>query len=829
MKIKNLNHIAFSLLFLLGSQIANSQCSATLTGGGAICADGTITLPIVFDGDGPWTINYELNGTTDPTPITTSDNPFLLIVDEIGTYSIVSAESASCGMGEVLGSAEVNDNPSLDGGVILSHHCDGEPTELSATVVDGTPPYEYLWSNGFTGEEQLVFDLEYYQLTITDAAGCTVVGGANAYDTTCVIIQTGEMICEGTEVMLTAQCNDPNLPLLAYLWSNGETTESIVVTEPGLYEVTISAFFTCEYVRSIDIPFPTGCGTIQGSVINDLNLDCLPDGGDLNLQNWIVRATGNEDFFGITDSSGNYIIHVVPDVYEVETVPPNTDYWNACQSSFLTTIEDFDDIDTVDFLEQQIIDCPYMIVDVGTWAFRRCFETPGTVVYCNMGTAAAEDARIEITVDPLLEILSASVPFTGPVGNTYTFEIGDVGVGECSSFAYQIFTSCDGLLGEAVCMEAKIFPDTLCAPIDPSWSEASLELNSECDGDSLYFTISNIGAGAMNGPLEFVVIEDGVMMLHVEDGPALGVGVTYIIAVPANGSTYILEVPQVEGHPGESAPLLAIEGCGSNNSGGYSTGFFLQYPQDDRDDFISIFCLEITGSYDPNDKQGFPIGYGEERFIELGQDLEYFIRFQNTGTDTAFTVRIEDVISDKLDLSTFRPGTASHPYEVSFFSDTVVFLFPDILLPDSNVNEPLSHGFIKFNIQQMSSNELGDVIENNADIYFDFNDPVRTNTTLHLLGEEFIASSGTEVIEDNIQIFAYPNPTSGETTLYISGDIPKGDLNLQLFDLTGRLVKSQQMDLLSDKIITSDLATGLYLYNLNVQGKRLGQGKLAVE
>ena len=829
MKLYNLKHITSSLLFLIGYQLAMSQCTATITGGGALCADGTITLPIAFEGDGPWTIMYELNGTTNPTPITTTDNPYLLVVNETGTYKLVSAVSATCGAGDIAGTAEVNDNPPLDGGVGLTHKCDGEPTVLEALVVDGTPPYEYLWSNGFTGEEQEVFDLEYYELTITDAAGCTVVGGATPYDTTCTVVQAGEMLCDGTPVTLTAQCNDPFLPLISYLWSNGETTESITVTQPGFYSVTISAFGSCEYIRSIDIPMPMDCGSIIGSVWKDQNLDCMLDSTDTGLKNWLVRATGNNEFFGITDSSGHYVIPVLPDDYEVEVIPPNPDYWDACEPSFMTTIEDVNDIDSVDFLIQDLVDCPYMTVDVGTWAFRRCFETPATVEYCNMGTILAEDVYIEITLDPLLQINSASIPFTGPNGDTYTFEIGDVEAGECGSFTYQIFTSCDVQLGEALCMEARVFPDTLCGPIDPLWSGASLELMSQCGMDSLYFTIINTGVGAMIASLEFVVIEDGVMMLQILDGPTLGVGESYTIAVPSNGSTYVLEVPQVEGHPGESAPLLAIEGCGTNNSGEFSTGYFLQYPQDDGDHFISIFCLEATGSFDPNDKQGFPIGYGDERFIELGQELEYFIRFQNTGTDTAFTVRIEDVISDKLDLSTFRPGTSSHPYEVSFIGDTVVFLFPNIMLPDSNVNEPLSHGFVKFNIQQSSSNKLGDIIENTADIYFDFNDPVRTNTTLHLIGEEFIALNTGETTENNFQIIAYPNPASGETTLFLTGDIPTGDLNLHLFDMTGRLVKYQSLNSTNENIQLSELASGLYLFQLNVEGVMIGHGKLAVQ
>ena len=72
------------------------------------------------------------------------------------------------------------------------------------------------------------------------------------------------------------------------------------------------------------------------------------------------------------------------------------------------------------------------------------------------------------------------------------------------------------------------------------------------------------------------------------------------------------------------------------------------------------------------------------------------------------------------------------------------------MLPDSNVNEPASHGFIKFRIQQKASNPTGARIENTAAIYFDYNAPVLTNTTWHTIGNDFIISG----VEKN-SIFNY--------------------------------------------------------------------------
>ena len=105
----------------------------------------------------------------------------------------------------------------------------------------------------------------------------------------------------------------------------------------------------------------------------------------------------------------------------------------------------------------------------------------------------------------------------------------------------------------------------------------------------------------------------------------------------------------------------------------------------------------ITGSVDPNDKQVWP----HDRYdLAVDSVLDYTIRFQNTGTDTAFTVVITDTLRSELDMGTFQAGASTHPCTISFMPDrVVVWGFANILLPDSNVNEPLSHGFIGFRIR----------------------------------------------------------------------------------------------------------------------------------
>jgi len=140
---------------------------------------------------------------------------------------------------------------------------------------------------------------------------------------------------------------------------------------------------------------------------------------------------------------------------------------------------------------------------------------------------------------------------------------------------------------------------------------------------------------------------------------------------------------------------------------------------------------ELVCAYDPNDKQSTPTGYGMQNYTLFEDTLDYTIRFQNTGTDTAFNIIIRDTISDNLDLSSFRFIASSHDANIEINPNTriIEFQFDNIYLPDSNVNEIESHGFLKFEIEANEGLAQNTVIENTAGIYFDFNPPIVTNTT----------------------------------------------------------------------------------------------------
>jgi uncharacterized repeat protein (TIGR01451 family) len=190
------------------------------------------------------------------------------------------------------------------------------------------------------------------------------------------------------------------------------------------------------------------------------------------------------------------------------------------------------------------------------------------------------------------------------------------------------------------------------------------------------------------------------------------------------------------------------------------------------------FCSSVHSSYDPNEKEVVPQGD-----VLPNTEFTYTIYFQNTGNDTALDIFIIDTISTNLDIRTFQPIFSSHPYTVQVYSGNVVrFIFDNIYLPDSNVNEPASHGFIQYKIHTLPGLTTGTQISNTADIYFDFNPAVVTNTTLNVINAA--ASIGEN---QSTHISVYPNPATDELK------IDNGKLKIEsvaIYDVIGKPILS---------------------------------------
>ena len=593
------------------------------------------------------------------------------------------------------------------------------------------------------------------------------------------------------------------------------------------YEYDIQWFsnqmFVAESIASVwffeDIHF------VYGHIEYDLDGDCVA-GPDLDsLPHRTIRASNATDTFYTTSNLNGYYQIGLPagNDFEIEVSHPNPYYENCSAPVNVTAVPN--GTEEVDFLSKAVNECPFLQVDIGSLPLVRCFDRTYYISYCNTGTAVAEDAYVVVTFDDFLIVNSTSMPWSTQNGQTYTFDLGNIGVNECGVILAELTVDCDADLGQTHCTEAHIYPDTLCLPTNPSWDGASIEVTSECVGTEVIFTIKNVGTGNMSQSLGYIVIEDNVMLMMGEF--LLNAGEDSVKIYTPNGATYRMEAEQSPGHPGNSAPSTAVEGCGGPPT---NFGFVVIYPEDDADPFISIDCRENVGSYDPNDKAGYPIGYGAEHFIERGQDIEYLIRFQNTGTAPAFTVRIEDVIDLSLDLLSLRPGVSSHPYAFSLANDgTAEFLFENINLPDSTSNESGSHGFVKFRISQTADLSLGTEIRNKAAIFFDFNDPIITNETLHTIGEEFVEVNSVHTFIQNVSLKVFPNPFTESAQFELEGLEGNESFTFNLFDVGGKLVRKETFQNNVFQFNRNGLISGLYFFEINNAQGLVGTGKVMVK
>ncbi len=174
----------------------------------------------------------------------------------------------------------------------------------------------------------------------------------------------------------------------------------------------------------------------------------------------------------------------------------------------------------------------------------------------------------------------------------------------------------------------------------------------------------------------------------------------------------------------------------------------------------------IRGSYDPNDKQGTPQLTPAQ--VAEGNYIDYTIRFQNTGTDTAFTVVIADTLSNLLLANSFQMIESSHTCKTTINDNIVYFEFFNILLPDSNVNKIASNGFVRFRVKPVTTVVNGNQIPNKAAIYFDYNSPIITNTVATQIATPAILPLTlvglSAVAQNNQQILVYFNTVNENNT-----------------------------------------------------------------
>jgi len=224
---------------------------------------------------------------------------------------------------------------------------------------------------------------------------------------------------------------------------------------------------------------------------------------------------------------------------------------------------------------------------------------------------------------------------------------------------------------------------------------------------------------------------------------------------------------------------------------------------------VLTHCFNVQSSYDPNDKEVYPLSD-----IDATGDkwLTYTVHFQNTGTSPAEHIYIADTLDANLDPSSFRLLAYSFQPLVQVLNGGIVrFNFPNINLPDSATNEPASHGFVQYKIKLKDGLPPCTQINNTAYIYFDFNPPVATNTTVNTLILPLgISPNGNS----DMQFSVYPNPSHNEYTVH-AGQFTAGEkIILKIFNALGEELFFTAMHAAEYEIPAAPFPTGIYFLRI---------------
>lgn len=647
----------------------------------------------------------------------------------------------------------------------------------------------------------------------------------------------------GIQLAIYSDCDGPFIACNVGCSGCGELPQTITanLVSGNYYYVLIDGWGGdfCDFTMSasgfadIGLPDQDSFAIIKGRLSIDLIQNCQTDASEPGLQHWLVELLGTYPTYAMTNALGEYALYTnAMGNNELVLHKPSISniYWDACEDTVTVNVPALLQTVTADFQVNKLIDCPTNTFNAAIKAIGR---RPCEPVFIkgfieNYGNFSALSVPFEVVLDPILIVDSTEFPILYQFGDTLGFEIGPINYNQKKSFRIYCHLPCDpSLVNRSFCNELIVYGSSDCDTII-NWSGAGLSVEGNCDTSTqqVIFLIKNRGTAATTEPLPYVVIEDEVILRDGFVPVGLQPNQSFQIAEPALGQTFILQVDQEPNHPGLDVPTVFVEGC----NGPITQSYVNQMPHNDANPEIDIDCQTISYSYDPNEKSAVPNGLTSNwHLVEPFEEIEYTVDFQNTGTDTAFSVIIRDTISDLLDLTTFTMMGASHDFDYEIYGSGILKVwFPQIRLVDSLTNEHASKGYFTYRIAQKKDIEFYTQIFNRAAIYFDINPPIFTNLTWHTIGYGLWQAEVSDIGkagEKSLKINVMPNPFSEKTTIQMM-PAPDGWKVLRVFTPDGRTCRTIKFDAEKVELTRAGLPDGLLFFYIEKDGAVLAAGKL---
>ena len=475
---------------------------------------------------------------------------------------------------------------------------------------------------------------------------------------------------------------------------------------------------------------------ISGQIFNDTNGNCVKDTTERALPGVVVEALPGH-YFGLSDENGAYSIAVDTGRYTVRQLPsvdePGRVVQQTCATSTSVAFPNYDGPAGIVNFGNAVSNTSYLRVAVASDRRRRCARNRTTVLYSNTGFAAAPDARVAVALPAEVVFIAASLPHTRDARGNYVFAVGTLQPNDSGTIVITDSVVCGNpaIRGLTVCTRASITPLNTYPP-PPTWNRAAVAVQGKAQaGNQVRFVLQNPTATAMTDSLAFRVYQNSDLALTHRY--RLAAGDSMVLRVPATHPVVRLEADQPTGHPTQRLASSTVE-IAALSTPGQPNAAMMAPPPTPAGPETAEDCQPIRDSYDPNDKQVVPTGTTAQHYTPTGVPLRYQVRFQNTGTDDAYRVVVTDTLAAGLDPRTLHVGAASHPYQLAVAGHgrvVLTFTFDNINLPPASRNATGSNGFVQFSVQPLATLPAQARIENNADIFFDYNPAVRTNTTVN--------------------------------------------------------------------------------------------------
>ena len=554
-----------------------------------------------------------------------------------------------------------------------------------------------------------------------------------------------------------------------------------------------------------------------------VNLAVLPDGTPVNVTNINNSGvcTNNAEFFegydlGATNYGGRTTVltasaTVTPNVtYEIKLVVADQgdSVWDtaifieagsfdlgdgACDEIGFINVNAFNDVNT-----NGVNDTDETNYVNGTFTYEKNNDGVINVVSSSTGSFTLLSTDENDTYD-----------FTFTINEDYD---------DCYSQTVTTINDVSVLFGETANVEFPIEDDLVCEDLAVYLINPSAPPRPGFEHTNLLYLQNLSSANIASGTVEFTLDDDLVINNTIPSNTNLSITNT------ANGFT----VDFTDLGPGESEYVDITLLCPTTvalDETVTNTATYITASNDIvMENNSSSLSEVVVGSYDPNDKMevhGPDIIYND--FITSDEYLYYTIRFQNLGTAEAIFIRIEDELDAQLDETTFEMLRSSHDYMVTRTGSSLEWYFDDIYLPAEQDDAAGSNGFVYFKIKPKAGYALGDVIPNNAAIYFDFNAPVITNTFNSTFVEPLSVSDF-----DNNDLNVYPNPANDKVKISLNG-MSVNDFEIALLDVQGKAIsvpRTTYNDVL--ELDVAALNSGLYFVQL-IEGNKTLVQKLIIE